>query len=527
MRKLLLSGNEAIALGAYRAGATVGTAYPGTPSTETIQEFSKYPSVYTEWSTNEKVALEVAIGASLSGARTLVTMKHVGLNVAADPLFTQSYIGVKGGLVILVADDPAMHSSQNEQDSRHYAIAAKIPMLEPADSQEAFEFTRLAFDISEEYDTPVFIRSTTRISHSKSIVNDDEKNKAVKTPEAFERDPKKFVMIPAYARARHIVVEQREKNLKDAAEKISINTTEINNKDIGFITSGISYNYIKENFNEASIMKLGMVNPIPTESIKDFAKQVKELYIAEELDPIFETQIKSYGIKCYGKDKLPILGEFTPDTIKEAVLGIKKDSEIKTNKTIPARPPSLCEGCPHRPVFKVLKELNLIVSGDIGCYTLGSLPPFSAMDICVDMGASINVAQGIEIGLGKNYKNNAVAVIGDSTFAHSGLTGLVNAAYNKRHSLIIVLDNGTTAMTGMQPNPFSGKTIKGEDTSAINYEKLAEAVGIGKENFMIVDCYKEKNLDGIIKTLLNSNKLSLLIVKGVCIINKRKMSKQS
>jgi indolepyruvate ferredoxin oxidoreductase alpha subunit len=522
MIKKILSGNEAIALGAYKAGVTVGTGYPGTPSTEILENFSKYEGVYTEWSINEKVAFEVAIGASLAGARTMVTMKHVGLNVAADPLFTSSYIGVKGGLVIINADDPYMHSSQNEQDNRNYARASKIPMLEPADSQEAMEFVMLAFELSEKYDTPVIIRTTTRISHSKSIVTDDGK-KLTFSPEGFTKNPSKYVMIPAYARGRHLVVEKRMNQIETDADLLSVNRMEKGDGHIGIITSGICYNYVKEAMPEASILKLGMVYPLPLGLIKEFSSKGKKLVIVEELDPFFEIQIKAAGIEVTGKDLFPIYGEISPDIIANTLNGKTPAEKIKVGIKIPPRPPALCPGCPHRNVFETLNKKGFYVSGDIGCYTLGVMPPFSAMDTCIEMGASIGVAQGIEIVEG--IKNKTVSVIGDSTFAHSGITGMINAAYNKRNILMIVLDNGTTAMTGMQPNPFSGETIGGIPTMQIDYEKLAESVGIKSPDFKIVDAYKPDEIEKAISEMTTSKKLSLLVVKGLCVILHRKKKK--
>jgi indolepyruvate ferredoxin oxidoreductase, alpha subunit len=519
MKKILLSGNEAIALGAFEAGVTVGSGYPGTPSTEILENFHKNEGVYTEWSVNEKVALEVGIGASLAGARTIVTMKHVGVNVAADPLFTASYIGVKGGLVLVSADDPYMHSSQNEQDNRHYAMSAKLPMLDPSDSNDAYLFTKLAFELSEKYDTPFLLRTTTRISHAKSVVNDDEKKITIK-PSGFEKNSKKYVMIPAFARARHFDVEKRLSDISNDSNTLDINRTEFNSKEIGIITSGICYHYVKEAMPEASILKLGLINPLPEKLIKDFCSKVKKVYVVEELDPFIETQIKSYGIQVEGKSLFPVTGELSPDAVKIA-FGKKHENIVPNiDIKIPPRPPALCPGCPHRSIFTILNKLGLVVSGDIGCYTLGVMPPFSAVDTCVDMGASIGIAQGMEIVHGD--KNKTVSVIGDSTFAHSGITGMFNAAYNKRNILMIVLDNGTTAMTGMQPNPFSGETINKEETVVIDYKKLAASAGIVSPNFKEVDAYKPDEIEKAVKELLNTKKLSLLVIKGLCVIFRRK-----
>lgn len=532
MDKLLLSGNEAIALGAYEAGVRVGTGYPGTPSTEILENLTKYPGVYTEWSVNEKIALEVAIGSSLAGARSLVTMKHVGMNVAADPLFTCSYIGVKGGLVIINADDPYMHSSQNEQDNRNYAYAAKIPLLEPSDSEEAKDYTKLAFDISEKYDTPVIIRTTTRIAHGKSIVKSGALISKPNNALGFTKNIKKYVMIPGHARLRHIEVEKRMIKLASDVNSFDINNMEINDKQTGIITSGISYTYVKEALPDVSILKLGVINPLPESLIQEFYKIVDKVYVVEELDPYIEMRLKAAGFKTEGKKYFPNTGELSPDIIASAFEEIC-NKKIKSSKTslkntvkLPPRPPSLCPGCPHRALFQVIGKLGLTATGDIGCYTLGALPPFNAMDTCIDMGASIGAAQGIEIAEGTGYKNNTVAIIGDSTFIHSGITGLINAAYNKRHTLIIVLDNETTAMTGMQPNPLSGTRINGETTIKVDYNKLAQAVGIGEDNIKIVDAYKPAHIEEAVTALLESRKLSLLVIMGTCIILKRKKKRK-
>lgn len=531
MDKMILSGNEAFARGAWEAGAAVGTGYPGTPSTEILENFTSYPEVYSEWSVNEKVALEVGIGASLAGARTLVTMKHVGMNVAADPLFTASYIGVKGGLVIVCADDPGMHSSQNEQDNRNYAFSAKIPMLEPSDSEEARAYTHKAFQISETYDTPVILRSTTRISHSKGIVFPQQRKENTGSREGFTRDIYKYVMIPAYARKRHTVVEERMKQLTSDADSLDINTVEQGDRKIGFITSGVVYTYIKELYPEASILKLGMIYPLPETTIRDFCASVEKVVVVEELDPFFELRIQAMGIETRGKDLFPITGEFNTDIIKTGLqkLGYESakttEAPLTSGFTLPPRPPSLCPGCPHRTVYNVLKEKDVIITGDIGCYTLGALPPYESMDTCVDMGASVTISQGIEIVEGSKNEKPPVSIIGDSTFAHSGLTGLLNAAYNKRKGLIIVLDNGTTAMTGMQPNPFSGERIDGEETFVLDYEKLAAAMGIGNDNFRMVDAYKADQIESAIDDLLGKKELSLLVIKGLCIILKKRRAR--
>ncbi len=532
----LLSGNEAIALGSYQAGVRVGTGYPGTPSTEILEALTKYRGVYTEWSINEKVALEIAVGSSLAGARTLVTMKHVGLNVASDPLFTASYVGLRGGLVIACADDPGMHSSQNEQDNRHYAYAAKVPLLEPSDSQEAKDFTRFAFDLSERYDTPVIVRSTTRISHSRCVVKntDTEIREATETPDiGFIKNPKKYVMIPAYARYRHIEVEKRMEKLKKDVNTFDINRMEIASRQIGFITSGISYCYLKEVFPEASVLKLGITNPLPELLIRKFFNEVDRVIVLEELDPYLEIRIRAMGYDVEGKKYFPITGELDPDTVRKGIekAGYLKEKKLtflssEINNNLPPRPPALCNGCPHRYIFKTLQKTGAIITGDIGCYTLGALPPYNAMDTCIEMGGSIGVAQGIEIAEGFDPKRPIVAVIGDSTFAHSGITGLVNSAYNGRKVLIIVLDNGTTAMTGMQPNPLSGMRINGEETVTLDYEYLAKSVSIDDDCFRIVDAYKEDEISKAIEEFTKKDKLCLLVIKGLCVILRRKMKKK-
>ncbi|MFP4011494.1 MAG: thiamine pyrophosphate-dependent enzyme, partial [Spirochaetaceae bacterium] len=531
MEKLLLSGNEAIARGAWEAGCRVGTGYPGTPSTEILESLTEYEGVSTEWSVNEKVALEVGIGAALAGARTLVTMKHVGVNVAADPLFTGSYIGVKGGLVVVTADDPSMHSSQNEQDNRNYAYHAKLPMLEPSDSQEAKEFTKLAFEISENYDTPVLLRSTTRISHSQTVVT-PESRVELPPPGGFERNIRKYVMIPAYARPRHVEVEKRLRRITKDANDLAVNRMEPGDPEIGFVTAGIAYTYVRELYPNASVLKLGMVHPMPEELIREFASRVGRLIVVEELDPFFELRMKAWGLQVEGKEYVPVLGELSADRIREALekAGVHsaktQQAGLSHGLRLPPRPPALCPGCPHRAVFEKLHENDLKVTGDIGCYTLGALPPFNAMDTCVDMGASVTVAQGIEIAEGEGHKRDTVAVIGDSTFAHSGIAGLINAAYNGRHGLVIVLDNGTTAMTGMQPNPFSGERIDHSESFKLDYEKLAAAVGIGAENYRMVNAYKPDEIEAAINELRTRSGMSLLVVKGTCVILKQKMKKR-
>ncbi|MBC7765779.1 MAG: indolepyruvate ferredoxin oxidoreductase subunit alpha, partial [Hyphomonadaceae bacterium] len=464
MKKLML-GNEAIARGAYEAGVTVVASYPGTPSTEITEAIATYDEIYAEWSPNEKVAAEVAIGASIGGARAMTCMKHVGLNVAADPIFTASYTGVSGGLVIVVADDPGMHSSQNEQDSRHYARASKLPMLEPADSQEAKDFTKLAFQLSEQFDTPVFIRISTRIAHSQTMVEMGEREEYALKP--YQKNPLKYVMMPAMARRRHVIVEERMRKLAELAESTPLNTVEKGSAKIGVITSGISYQYAKEALPDASYLKLGMVYPLPTALIKDFVQGVETCYVIEELDPILEEQIKAMGVTVIGTDLLPILGELSAEIIQEKILGIINEKTFLPSDNMPIRPPVMCAGCPHRGMFYVLKKLGMTVSGDIGCYTLGALPPLEMLDLCVCMGASVSAALGLEKARGKEFGKKLVAVLGDSTFMHSGITGLIDIVYNQGNNTVIILDNSITGMTGHQQNPTTGFTLKGVPTKQV------------------------------------------------------------
>jgi indolepyruvate ferredoxin oxidoreductase alpha subunit len=463
-------GNESVARGAYEAGVKVATAYPGTPSTEITENIAKYNEIYCEWSPNEKVALEVAIGASIAGARSICSMKHVGLNVAADPLFTVSYTGVNGGLVIMVADDPGMHSSQNEQDSRFYARSAKVPMLEPSDSQECLNFVKQAFEVSEKFDTPVIVRLTTRIAHSQSIV--ELGVTAGNEIKDYKKNFQKYVMMPAMAKKRHIEVEKRMSQLQSFSDQTDLNVIEWGRKDVGVITSGISYQYAKEVFKDASFLKLGMIYPLPEKLISDFAKQVGKLYVIEELEPFIEDQIRKMGIKVSDKDKLPVIGELSVNLIKEKLFNENKSDKSAIGIQVPGRPPVMCPGCPHRGVFYVLKKLRLNVSGDIGCYTLGALPPTESIDTCICMGASIGVAHGMEKARGQEFARNTVAILGDSTFIHSGITGLIDVIYNKGKSTVLILDNSITGMTGHQHNPATGYTIKGEPTKQVDLVKL-------------------------------------------------------
>lgn len=517
MKKLML-GNEAIARGTYEAGATVATAYPGTPSTEITENLAKYDNIYSEWSPNEKVALEVAIGASIAGARSICCMKHVGLNVAADPLFTVSYTGVNGGLVIVVADDPGMHSSQNEQDSRFYAMAANVPMLEPADSMECKTFVKQAFKISEEFDCPVLIRLTTRIAHSRSIVELEEKEEY--KLKDYRKDPGKYVMMPAMARKRRVEVVKRMAQLETYSNETELNRIEWGSRDIGIITSGISYQYSKEVFKDASFLKLGMVYPLPYDLIARFAGEVKNLYVIEELEPFLENQIRKMGIPVTGKAVLPVVGELSSNILSEKILNREPMNTypVPDKEQIPARPPVMCPGCPHRGTFYVLKKLKLTVTGDIGCYTLGAQPPLASMDTCVCMGASIGMAHGMEKARGREFARSTVAVIGDSTFVHSGITGLIDIVYNKGTSTVIVLDNSITGMTGHQHNPTSGYTIKGEPTKQVDLVKLAHAIGI--ERVRVADPYDIKEFEKIVKEEVAADEPSLIIAQRPCALLK-------
>ncbi len=515
MKKLML-GNEAVAAGAYEAGVRVASAYPGTPSTEITENIVKYKEIYAEWSPNEKVALEVAIGASVAGARAICSMKHVGLNVAADPLFTVSYTGVNGGLVIVVADDPGMHSSQNEQDSRLYARASKTPMLEPSNSQECKDYVKDAFDISEKFDCPVIVRLSTRIAHSQSIVETaDRQNDELKP---YVKDSGKYVMMPAMAKKRHVEVEKRMAALRDFAQETSLNIIEWGTTDVGVITSGISYQYAREAFGDVSYLKLGMVHPLPDKLIEDFAAKVGRLYVIEELEPFIEDQIKKLGIKVIGKDKLPVIGEYYASLLKEKLFGIEQEKSYDIDKEFPGRPPVMCPGCPHRGTFHVLKKLKLTVTGDIGCYTLAALPPVETMDTCVCMGASIGMAHGIEKVRGREFGKKTVAVLGDSTFIHSGITGLIDVVYNKGCSTVIILDNSITGMTGHQHNPTTGLTIRNEPTKQVDLELLARAVGV--DRVRIADPFNLKEFEKIVREETEADEPSVIIAQRPCALLK-------
>jgi indolepyruvate ferredoxin oxidoreductase alpha subunit len=494
----------------------VATAYPGTPSTEILETIACYDGIYAEWSPNEKVALEVAMGASIAGRRALACMKHVGVNVAADPLFTLSYTGVRGGLVIVTADDPEMHSSQNEQDNRNYARFAKIPMLEPADSQEAKDFMKYAFGLSERFDTPVMLRTTTRISHSMSLTTFLEPEKRDGAQE-LEKRPDKFVMLPRYARLRHPLVEERLRRLREFAETFENNAVALQDTAVGIITSGACYQYAREAFPDYSFLKLGMVYPLPARLLREFAGKVKKLYVFEELDPFLEEQIKSLGIEVTGKDVFPLCGEFSPATAEAGIRGMKPTTDPAPEPAaLPARPPNMCPGCPHRGIFYTLKKQKLFVTGDIGCYTLGALPPLNAMDTCICMGAGIGQAMGIDKALGAAGQGKAVAVIGDSTFLHSGMTGLLDIAYNKGACTVIILDNRTTAMTGRQEHPGTGFTIRGEKTKKVDLTVLCGALGV--DHVRKVNPYNLEELAAIIKEETGRPEPSVIITEAPCVL---------
>ena len=515
MKELLL-GNEAVARGIYEAGVKVVSSYPGTPSTEITEAAVKYNEVYCEWAPNEKVAAEVAAGASFGGARSFCAMKHVGLNVAADPLFTMSYIGVNAGMVFGVADDPGLHSSQNEQDSRNYAIAAKLPMLEPSDSVECRDFTKLAYEISEQFDTPVMLRLTTRISHSRSIVElGDRKELALKP---YEKNMAKNVMLPVFAKPKHVAVEERTKKLTAWAEHCEINQTEDNQSKIGVIAAGAVYQYAKEALGDTvSYLKLGMVNPLPVELIEKFASSVDQLYVIEELDDVIETHCRKHGIAVFGKDVFPRCGEFSQSIIRKCMFNeVPETKSVK--EAVPVRPPVMCCGCPHRGLFYALKKAKVYVSGDIGCYTLGASAPLGAMDTCICMGASVSALHGYNKARGAEAEKKSVAVIGDSTFIHSGITGLIDIAYNRSNSVVIILDNSITGMTGHQQNPTTGYTIKGDPTSAVNLEALCHAVGI--ERVRVCDPYQLGEIQAVLKEELEADEPSVIISRRPCALLK-------
>ena len=513
MKKLLI-GNEAVARGLYEGGINVVSSYPGTPSTEITEFLSKYNDIHSEWAPNEKVAMEVAFGASLAGARSACAMKHVGLNVAADPLFTLSYTGVTGGLVICVADDPAMHSSQNEQDSRHYAIAAKVPMLEPADSEESYRYAKEAFELSEKFDTPVILRMCTRVAHSQSIVDVGER---VDAPiKEYVKNGAKYIMMPGNAKLRHPVVEKRTEEIALYAEDCPFNKVEMGAADIGIITSGSCYQYVKEALGDTvSVLKLGIVNPLPKKLITDFAAKVKRLIVIEELDGIIETHCRNLGLNVEGKDLFSPIGEYSQATVAEVILG-KKPETVKVQSNVPVRPPMMCAGCPHRGLYYALVKNKVTVLGDIGCYTLGAVAPLQALDSTLCMGASVSGLHGFNIADGGKHKT--ACVIGDSTFMHSGVTGLINIAYNATNSTVIILDNSITGMTGHQQNPTTGYNIKGEPAAKVNLEDLCHSIGINRVR--VVDPYNIAECDKAIKEEIAADEPSVIISRRPCVLLK-------
>ncbi len=514
MKRLML-GNEAVARGVYEACGRVASSYPGTPSTEITEFIAGYDEIYSEWAPNEKVALEVAIGASVGGARAFCAMKHVGLNVAADPLFTVSYTGVNGGLLIAVADDPGMHSSQNEQDSRNYAKAAKILMLEPSDSQECLDYTKKAYELSEQFDTPVLLRLSTRVSHSQSIVTDGERTDVALAE--YTKNPQKYVMMPAMARGRRVCVENRQNELIKFAETTNLNKLELNDKSIGIITSGIAYQYAKEAMPTASFLKLGMIYPMPIDLIKQFAAKVDKLYVIEELDGFIETHCAEIGVSVTGKALFPNIGELNANLIRKILQNATYKS-LNYSEQIPVRPPVMCPACPHRPVFYTLNKLKLIVFGDIGCYTLGALPPLEAMDLCVCMGAGIGALHGLEKARGSGFAQKSVAVIGDSTFIHSGVTSLINLVYNNSTSTVIILDNSITGMTGHQDNPATGYNIKGQPSPKLDLVALAHAIGV--KRVKVCNPFELNEFEEVLKEEMASQELSVIIAQSPCALLK-------
>jgi indolepyruvate ferredoxin oxidoreductase alpha subunit len=537
----LLSGNEAFALGAYHAGVRVATAYPGTPSTEILETIANYEDVYAEWSTNEKVAMEVALGAAYAGVRALASMKQVGLNVASDPFMAASTTGLNGGMVVISADDPGIHSSQNEQDNRHYAKLAKVPVLEPGDSQEAYDIMAYAYEISEKFDTPVLVRTTTRISHSKSVVKASGRRTVPTDRVGFKHDVTKYVMLPVHARLRHPIIEERLVKLAAYSETFPLNKIEWGERNLGIITSGIAYQYAKEVFPNASFLKLTMTYPLPQNLIRQFASQVDRVIVIEELDPFLQENIQAMGIKAAGKEFIPRAGELNPDIVEGAsrAAGLLPEatplSKIDISK-LPRRPPLLCPGCPHTGIFfvlssvgqrlklpgakgKVAREPKLIITGDIGCYTLGTYPPLNAMDTTACMGASIGQALGMEKA---GTSKKVVAVIGDSTFMHSGITPLIDAVYNQGHITVVILDNGTTAMTGHQDHPGTGISAQGKETRAVKLEDLVRGTGVS--DVKVVSSFNMKELRAVVKEVLESPELSVVIVRGACAVRARKRS---
>ncbi|HJC75211.1 MAG TPA: indolepyruvate ferredoxin oxidoreductase subunit alpha [Candidatus Mediterraneibacter faecavium] len=516
--KVIMLGNEAIARGAYEARVKVSSAYPGTPSTEISEYLVQYrDDVYEEWAPNEKVATEVAVGASLAGVRSMACMKHVGLNVAADPLYSVSYMGVNGGLVIVVADDPGLYSSQNEQDTRMVARAAQIPVIEPSDSAEAKDYFKTAFELSEQFDRPFIFRTTTRLAHSQGLVELQER--VVPEDKVYEKNIQKNVMMPGNAKIRHIEIEKRNLELAEAANTLPINRVEMNDTKIGVITSGIPYQYVKEAMPEASVLKLGMVNPLPRKLIEDFASKVDTLYIVEELDPVIEEQVKSWGINAIGKEILTVQGEYSANMLRKAIL--KQELDIKEPAAAPGRPPILCPGCPHRSVFYTLNKLKMHAAGDIGCYTLGAVAPLSVIDTTMCMGSSISTLHGMEKAKGKDYIKNWVAVIGDSTFMHTGVNSLMNMVYNKATGTVIILDNSTTGMTGHQDHAATGKTLQGDPTYAISIPGICKAMGV--KNVYEINAFDLPLLEKTIKEEVAKDEISVIITKTPCVLlDKRK-----
>ena len=515
VKKVIMLGNEAIARGAYEAGVKVSAAYPGTPSTEISENLVKYKDdLYCEWSPNEKVATEVAIGASVAGVRAMSCMKHVGFNVAADPAYTVSYMGVNGGLVIVVADDPGLYSSQNEQDTRMVARAAQLPVLEPSDSSEAKEFMKIAFDLSEKFDRPFVFRTTTRLAHSQGLVELCDREEIPDKP--YEKNIRKTVMMPGNAKLRHVEIEKRNLELAEAANTLPINCVEMNDTKIGVITSGIPYQYVKEALPNASVLKLGMVNPLPRKLIEDFASKVEKLYIVEELDPVIEEQVKSWGIKATGKEIFTVQGEYSANMLREAILG--EELKLDAPAAAPGRPPILCPGCPHRSVYYVLNKLKMHAAGDIGCYTLGAVAPLSVVDTTICMGASISSLHGMEKAKGKEYIKNWVAVIGDSTFLHTGVNSLMNMMYNKATGTVMILDNSTTGMTGHQDHAATGKTLMGDPTYAIDIYNLCKALGI--QSVHEINAFDIEGLKKLIKEETAKDEVSVIITKSPCVLLK-------
>lgn len=517
--KKIMLGNEAIARGAYEAGVKVSAAYPGTPSTEISENIVKYPEIYAEWSPNEKVAMEVAIGASFSGVRAMASMKHVGVNVASDPLYSVSYAGVNGGLVIVAADDPGLYSSQNEQDSRCVARVAQVPVLEPSDSQEAKDYTKLAFALSEEYDTPIMVRTTTRLAHSQGVVTLEEREEPA--DKKYERNPAKRVMMPGNAKGRHVVVEQRLKKMAEDASSMAVNRTEYRDTSIGVITSGIPYQYVREALPDASVLKLGLVHPLPRKMIEEFASKVEALYVVEELEPLIEEQVRSWGIKVIGKEIFTIQGEYSANMLRKAIL--KQEIVTKEPAKVPARPPILCPGCPHRSVFSVLNQLKIHGAGDIGCYTLGAVPPLNVIDTTICMGASISMLHGMEKAKGKEYIKDWVALIGDSTFLHTGVNSLMNMVYNQSSGTVIILDNSTTGMTGHQDHAATGRTLKGDPTFAVDLEELCHALGV--QHVKVVNAFDTKLLAETVKEEVARDAVSVIIAQAPCALLKSNVSK--